>query len=102
VASPHEANDRRAARAERWLVTGRVQGVGFRWFVRQAATARGVRGDVRNLPDGAVEVRAAGAPAALERLLDEVRRGPGGARVERVVTSEWDASDVGASFEIRR
>lgn len=66
------------------IVHGKVQGVGFRWFVRHRAGEHGVAGEVRNLPDGAVEVRAEGARAALEALLDDLRAGPTRARVERV------------------
>jgi acylphosphatase len=67
--------------AVRWLVLGRVQGVGFRWFVRQQARRWGVRGTVRNLPDGSVEITAAGTPETLEGLMASVRRGPPGADV---------------------
>jgi acylphosphatase len=85
----------------RWRVHGRVQGVGFRWFVREAAERHGVRGDACNLPDGTVEVRGQGPDDARHRLLEEVRRGPRGARVERV--EPLDASGVPdfAEFVIR-
>ena len=72
----------------RWLVAGRVQGVGFRWFVQQAASRCGVEGDVRNLADGRVEIRARGSAAQLDNLLSEVRRGPGYARVDRVENAD--------------
>jgi acylphosphatase len=65
-------------------VSGVVQGVGFRYWTRRMGTELGLRGAVRNLADGAVEVHVSGpaqAVAALERWL---ARGPGGARVERV------------------
>ena len=65
----------------RWEVIGRVQGVGFRWFVRQQARRWGVRGWVRNRPDGAVEIAAAGTREALDGLLAAVHRGPPGAQV---------------------
>ena len=64
-----------------WRVTGRVQGVGFRWFARQQARRWGVRGWVRNLPDGSVEIAAQGSADAIEGLLAAVRRGPPGAEV---------------------
>jgi acylphosphatase len=76
--------------------------VGFRWFVRQAAVARGVHGDVRNLPDGAVEIRASGPEVEVARLLDDVRHGPPGARVDDVRVSPWDGGDAGTGFDIRR
>ena len=62
-------------------VTGRVQGVGFRWFVRERARRLGLSGWVRNLRDGSVEVAAAGDPGQLELLMGELRRGPEGAAV---------------------
>jgi len=68
----------------RALVHGRVQGVGFRWFVARRAEERGLGGTVRNLADGSVEVIAQGPRASLEALLDELRRGPPRSRVERV------------------
>lgn len=70
--------------ARRWIVLGRVQGVGYRYFARQAAQGLGLRGWVRNLPEGLVEVQAAGPPAQLDALREELQRGPRGARVEDV------------------
>src|SRR5690606_13252436 len=69
----------------RFLVSGRVQGVGFRFFVRDAARAEGVTGTVRNLDDGTVEVVASGDRDALERFERQVRQGPPGARVDHVL-----------------
>jgi acylphosphatase len=66
------------------VVHGRVQGVGFRYFVTREARALGLAGTVRNRPDGTVEVEAEGGPGALTQLLEAVRRGPIGARVEHV------------------
>ena len=86
----------------RWLVTGRVQGVGFRWFVLQAARRLGISGDVRNLRDGAVEIRARGAADDLGALLEEGRRGPDGARVDGVERSAIDGSPEFDGFDIRR
>lgn len=76
------------ATAARFVVHGAVQGVGFRWFVLREAERLGLRGLVRNLRDGSVEVIAAGTPeavAALERALAE---GPRPARVDRVEKSD--------------
>jgi acylphosphatase len=64
------------------LVRGRVQGVGFRMFVEDAAAARGVEGWVRNRRDGSVEAVFAGAPDAVRALIEACRRGPRGAFVE--------------------
>ncbi len=81
----------------RAVVHGRVQGVGFRWFVSRRAEEHGLGGAVRNLPDGSVEVIAEGSRAALEAFLDELRAGPQRARVERVdeVWSEGPGSPRG-------
>src|ERR1043166_4984107 len=67
---------------------GRVQGVGFRWFVLREAERRGLRGFARNLRDGSVEVIAAGTPQALEELARALQQGPAHAQVERVERSE--------------
>ena len=66
------------------LVRGRVQGVGFRWFVRETARELGLAGWVRNRPDGVVEVAAEGSAATLERLREQLRNGPPGAVVTSV------------------
>jgi acylphosphatase len=72
----------------RFLVRGRVQGVGFRWFVWKAAGRLGLRGVARNLPDGAVEVMVEGPDNALEELAQLLARGPSLAHVEHVERSE--------------
>ena len=83
-------------------VHGRVQGVGFRWFVQRAAERLGLVGYARNLPDGRrVEVVAEGARPDLDALLAEVRRGPPGAHVERVPHSFAPATGGFSGFEIR-
>ena len=66
------------------VVRGRVQGVGFRWFVREVGRQLGVSGWVRNRPDGSVEVSAEGTDALMDRLRAELQRGPDGAHVEAV------------------
>lgn len=78
----------------RAVVVGRVQGVGFRWFVRQEARRLGVAGWVRNLADGSVELETAGEDMAVERLLQHVRVGPDAADVTEVLIS--DAQAVGS------
>jgi len=70
--------------AKLFHVSGRVQGVGFRFFVEEAATKLGVGGYVKNLFDGRVEVYAIGSAEQLESLRDELRRGPPMARVDRL------------------
>ena len=74
--------------ARRYLVQGRVQGVGFRWFVQRRATALGLTGYVRNLHDGGVEVLAVGSPKILEQLRNDLWSGPIGASVTAVQESE--------------
>ncbi len=63
------------------IIRGRVQGVGFRWFVREEARRRDLAGWVQNRSDGGVEVAAAGPDAALEAFEAQLRIGPNGARV---------------------
>jgi acylphosphatase len=88
--------------AIRYIVRGRVQGVGFRDFARRAALAAGVSGWVRNRADGAVEALAAGEPAALERFAAELRRGPRWSQVDGVEQEEAPAELSPAGFEIVR
>jgi acylphosphatase len=71
---------------------GRVQGVGFRLWVRRQALALGLRGWTRNQPDGSVEVVAEGPRFLLEQLLESLRRGPAGAQVHTVEVA-WGAAD---------
>jgi acylphosphatase len=87
-------------RAFRLWVSGRVQGVGFRWFTRQAARDLGLAGRVRNLPDGRVEMEAAGSPEQLDAFRERLRQGPPGARVASLDEQEipdvpaWDGFDI--------
>jgi acylphosphatase len=71
-------------RGLRAFVSGRVQGVGYRAFTRSKAKLLGLKGFVRNLPDGRVEVYAEGKEDALKELLNYLRKGPVLARVDRV------------------
>ena len=77
-----------ARQARRIYVVGQVQGVGYRYFARDAAEKIGLGGYVRNLPDGRVEVYAIGSHAQLDHLVAELRRGPRHAFVEGVVIEE--------------
>ncbi|MBI4459955.1 MAG: acylphosphatase [Acidobacteria bacterium] len=70
--------------ARRYFVEGRVQGVGFRFFVERIASEFGLRGYVRNRRDGRVEVYAIGEEEILKRLREELRAGPPGSRVSSV------------------
>ncbi len=88
---------------ERFEVTGQVQGVGFRWFVRQRARALDLAGWVRNLPSGDVELVAAGSAAALDTLEAALRTGPPGARVEGVTREATEGDTrLSAPFVIAR
>lgn len=83
-------------------VRGRVQGVGFRYFVHREAQRLGVRGYVRNLPGREVEVVAEGPRAALAQLLTSLRSGPPQARIDEVV-ERWEAADGSfVDFRIQR
>ena len=84
-----------------WVISGRVQGVGFRWFVQQTARRRRVLGDVRNLTDGRVEIRVSGAADQIAELLSDVRQGPPGARVEDVENLLPDPDLTFEDFEVR-
>src|SRR5438128_950455 len=70
--------------AGRLQVTGRVQGVGYRYFVMREADALGVSGFARNLPDGSVEIVAEGDDPTLAAFEDRLRKGPSFARVSNV------------------
>jgi acylphosphatase len=76
-----------------FLVRGRVQGVGFRWFVQREAAALQLSGWVRNTEDGHVEVVAKGEPAVVDQFRQALRRGPRGSRVDGVVEHELDSKE---------
>ncbi len=79
--------------ARRYLVRGRVQGVGFRWFVEREAHLLGIAGWVRNNSDGSVEVFAMGTQGQLVGLQSRLQQGPRAARVDDV--RELDANPIG-------
>lgn len=82
-------------------VTGRVQGVAFRWFGCTAAEELAVTGWIRNRPDGGVEGEAYGDRLRLEAFLDRLRQGPTAARVDRLNWEELPAGEAPATFEVR-
>lgn len=84
----------------RFVVRGRVQGVGFRYFVMHEAEGLGVSGFARNLPDGSVEVVAEAEDPALQQLEQRLRQGPSFARVAAVERVEV-APRGGQGFHIR-
>ena len=84
------------------IVYGRVQGVNFRAFTRKQARELGLTGYVRNLPDWkTVEVRAEGERSQLDELIDCLRSGPPGARVEKIETSWSEYTGSYSGFSIR-
>jgi acylphosphatase len=87
--------------ARRFVISGHVQGVGFRWFTQDTARREGAVGWVRNLPDGRVEAIVEGDEEAVTSVERAIHRGPRGARVERV---EVDAEEPGGyrSFTIEK
>jgi len=86
--------------ARRFLVRGRVQGVGFRWFVEREAHILGIAGWVRNNHDGSVEVLAQGTRDQLSGLHSRLREGPRAARVDIVEVSEENPAAGLVSFRI--
>ena len=86
--------------ARRLVISGHVQGVGFRWFTKDAARREGLTGWVRNLPDGRVEALVEGEAEAVTRLERAVRQGPGGARVKTVTVDDQDATGAYKDFSI--
>ncbi|MEM7499940.1 MAG: acylphosphatase [Pseudomonadota bacterium] len=87
--------------ARRLSIAGRVQGAGFRYWLRERAAAHGLSGWCRNTPDGRVSAVVAGPSDKVEALLAECRDGPPAASVQEVVTDA--AEDPGDTpFEIRR
>ena len=84
------------------LVRGRVQGVGFRWFVRERARELELSGWARNLPDGSVEIAASGAPQAISALRQLLQRGPDGARVTVVEDGPGTGETLPEPFTILR
>jgi acylphosphatase len=87
--------------ARRFLISGRVQGVGFRYFVDARATAEGVHGWVRNLPDGRVEALLEGDKDSVDRVEAALWRGPSGAVVEDVAWEAAAPSGRATGFSIR-
>jgi acylphosphatase len=89
-----------ADEARRIVVQGRVQGVGFRFFVQDVALSLGLRGNVRNCPDRTVEIEVEGPPQSVAAFIEEVRRGPALSRVDRVDVQPTPAGQFRDSFLI--
>jgi len=88
--------------ARRFVISGRVQGVGFRWFTKDVAAREGVTGWVRNLPDGRVEALAEGDADAVTRVERLLHQGPPGARVQSVNAITEEPSGAYRNFAIER
>ena len=82
------------------VVSGRVQGVGFRYFVREEANALGLAGEVKNQRDGSVLVIAEGERHLLEQLLAELQRGPSFSRVDSVDVRWSNYTGAYANFSV--
>ena len=88
-----------AREARHLLITGHVQGVGFRWHMVQQATRLGLAGWVRNRRDGSVEAQASGGDEQLAALIAWARNGPTGARVAQVhVERTTDCNELSSGF----
>ena len=87
----------------RAIVTGRVQGVGFRMWTQRAAEQLGVRGWVRNLADGSVEALVAGSREQVDEMLAALKRGPALSRVDAVETSAVEGAheEIEEEFQVR-
>jgi acylphosphatase len=83
------------------VIRGWVQGVGYRYFTQRVAERLGVRGFVRNLPSGEVEVQAEADDATLQQFKQELRRGPRMAQVDDILESDIELSASYSSFSIR-
>jgi acylphosphatase len=90
----------KSVEARRFVVRGRVQGVGFRWFVEREAHILGIAGWVRNNADGSVEILAQGTRDQLTGLRSRLREGPRAARVDKVEESEARPAAGLSSFRI--
>ena len=86
--------------ARRFHVSGRVQGVGFRYFIQDAAVREGVTGYAHNLADGRVEALVEGELDAVTRVERAIRSGPAGARVENVESDVLTPSGAFKSFRV--
>lgn len=87
--------------ARRFIVSGRVQGVGFRYFAQDAARRENLHGYVTNQDDGSVEAVAEGEAESVERFERALRQGPSKSRVEHVMVDDLDPAQGHTGFSIR-
>jgi len=89
-------------KVNRYIVSGRVQGVGYRYFTRRTATQLGVTGAARNLPDGTVEVVGCATGEKLQTFHEQLLSGPAFAHVETIVVNTVDKSEIDIEdFDVR-
>jgi acylphosphatase len=86
--------------ARHYKIRGRVQGVGYRYFARRTAERLSIRGFVRNLPNGEVEVHAEADSETLQEFRAELERGPDSSRVSEIVETTTTITGRYSSFEI--
>ena len=86
--------------ARRFIISGSVQGVGFRYFAIRAAREAGLVGTVRNLPDGTVQAVAEGSPEAMDEFRAALERGPSYAHVSGVAVIEMQPSGRYTEFDV--
>ena len=86
----------------RLLVDGRVQGIGFRYFVKRKADKLGLSGWVRNLADARVEAVIRGEEERVAELIKKIKQGPPLAEVKDLTVEDWQGEAGGQGFEIRR
>jgi acylphosphatase len=89
-----------AVQSKRIVVHGRVQGVGFRYFVRNLGMRLGLTGDVSNLPDSTVEIIVEGSPGLIAEFIREVQKGPSLARVERLEIHDLPGGRSHSTFHL--
>jgi acylphosphatase len=87
--------------ARRFLISGRVQGVGFRFFAEDRAAVEGIHGWIRNLPDGRVEALAEGDRESVDRFEAALRRGPSTARIDTFSVEEEVPTGRATGFSTR-
>lgn len=88
--------------ARKFLISGEVQGVGYRFFAQRAAARHQIVGYVRNLPDGQVEALAEGSAESVEAFKHDLATGPAYASVEKVEEINLEPTGTYASFRIER
>lgn len=80
---------------------GRVQGVGFRFFVRQTALTLQITGYTKNLADGTVETIACGEPESIDTFISALKQGSRPSRVEQTIIKDYNGTEIFSEFQIR-